>query len=72
MATTTFKFSDYPKNIMFFCGLDVHKRQLEVALFARDDTGKEFLKSELFKPDQRGLDSAWNFVKPYRPVKFTM
>jgi transposase len=72
MTTKTFKFSDYPKNIVFFCGLDVHKRQLEVALYARDDTGKEFLKSELFKPDQRGLDSVWNFVKPYRPVKFTM
>jgi len=72
MATTTFKFSDYPKNIKFYCGLDVHKRQLEVALYARDDTGKEFLKSELFKPDQHGLESAWKFVKSFRPVKFTM
>ena len=72
MASTTFKFSEDMGNMQFYCGLDIHKHQLEVAIFGRDDSGHEFTKDELFSMDPEGLKSFWGFVKPYRPVMFAM
>ncbi len=72
MASTTFKFSEDLGNIKFYCGLDVHKHQLEAAVFGRDDSGHEYVKAELFSVDPNGLKSFWGFVTPYHPVLFAM
>ena len=72
METTTFRFSDDPGNTAHFCGLDVHKYALAVAIYARDDSHHEFLKSETFGTDLAGLNAFWNFAAKYQPASFTM
>nr|MDO8110029.1 transposase [Candidatus Sigynarchaeota archaeon] len=72
MTTAGFKFSDDWKATTFYCGLDVHKYQLTAAIYARDDSGNEFSKSELFGTDGTALKMFFAFVKTYRPIKFAM
>jgi len=72
VESTTFKFSEDLGNTRFYCGLDVHKHQLEAAVFGRDDSGHEYIKAELFSMDPNGLKSFWGYVTPYHPVLFAM
>nr|MDO8117009.1 IS110 family transposase [Candidatus Sigynarchaeota archaeon] len=60
------------KETTFYCGLDVHKYQLAAAIYARDDSGNEFSKCELFRTDSAALKMFFSFVKTYRPSKFGM
>ncbi|MEX2719263.1 MAG: transposase, partial [Candidatus Sigynarchaeota archaeon] len=72
MATTTFKFSEDLGNTRFFCGLDVHKRQLAVAIYGKDDAGHEHVKCETFGTDPASLESFFAFTSRYRPKSYGM
>jgi transposase len=72
MTTTAFEFSEDWDHITFSCGLDVHKYQLAVAVFAKDDAGHEFLKSEIFGTDASALKTFFAFITPYKPAKIGM
>lgn len=72
MEEIEFKFSvDWTKTA-FYCGLDVHKYELAVAIYSRDDSHSDFLKTNLFSVDSEGLERFWNFIKKYRPFGFAM
>jgi transposase len=72
MEEVEFKFSvDYSKPA-FYCGLDVHKYELAVAVYCQDDSQSEFLKTNVFTVDNTGLAQFWNFVRKYRPDGFVM
>lgn len=67
-----FKFSRVWAHAAFFCGLDVHKHQLAVAVFARDDSRAEFLKTNTFATTPAGFLAFWAFARKYRPVAFAI
>ena len=72
MEDIEFKFSvDWTKPA-FYCGLDVHKYELAVAVYCKDDSESEFLKTSLFSTDNEGLTRFWGFVSKYRPEGFVM
>ena len=72
MEEVEFKFSvDWTKST-FFCGLDVHKYELAVAIYSKDDSNSEFLKTNVFSVDSKGLEQFWNFIRKYRPYGFSM
>jgi len=72
MEEIEFKFLvDWTKPA-FYCGLDVHKYELAVAIYCKDDSQSEFLKTNIFLVDSKGLDQFWNFVSKYRPDGFAM
>ena len=72
MEEVEFKFSvDWTKPA-FFCGLDVHKYELAVAVYSKDDSQSEFLKTNVFSTDSAGLRMFWQFVKKYKPQSFVM
>jgi transposase len=72
MATTSFKFSEYPGNTRFYCGLDVHKHQLAVSIYGKDDSGHELVKCETFGTDPKSLESFFAFTARFRPVCYGM
>ena len=53
MATDTFQFSGLPGVAQHYCGLDVHKYELAVSVYAKDDSGHEFLKHGNFGTDAK-------------------
>jgi len=72
MEEIKFKFSvDWTKPA-FFCGLDVHKYELAVAVYSKDDSGSEIVKASVFNTDSSGLEHFWRHVKKYQPVGFVM
>jgi transposase len=72
MEELEFKFSvDWTKSA-FYCGLDVHKYEIAVALYSQDDSCSDFLKTSTFSTDSKGLQQMWSFVKKYRPMAFAM
>lgn len=72
MTSIQFKRKYDPGNIGACCGIDVHKHQLAVAIFATDDAGHDLVKSETFATTPQGLNDFWQFVQPYRPKGFAM
>lgn len=67
-----FKFLvDYSKPA-FYCGLDVHKYELAVAVYCKDDSTSEFVKTNIFTADSSGLQQFWYFVRKYKPEGFAM
>ena len=72
MVETTFQFSEHLDNTSFYCGIDVHKRQITVSMLAVDETGNEHDKLEAFSTTKEGLEHFWGFVRKYRPVSFAM
>ncbi len=72
MENDDFKFSEDWATAQFACGIDVHKHQLAVTIYARDDAGMEFEKHEVFRNDQAGLECLWQFAAKYRPTGFAM
>ncbi|TXT67369.1 MAG: hypothetical protein BAJALOKI1v1_110025 [Promethearchaeota archaeon] len=72
MEEIKFKFSvDWTKSA-FYCGLDIHKYELAVALYSQDDSKSEFVKTSIFSTDSKGLQQFWSFVKKYHPAGFAM
>ena len=72
MEEVKFKFSvDWTKSA-FYCGLDVHKHELAVAVYSADESQTEFVKTNIFSVDSEGLEQFWNFVKKYQPCGFAM
>ncbi len=72
MEEKEFKFNvDWTKS-SFYCGIDVHKHELTVAIFSEDASTTEFLKTNVFQVDAQGLEQVWNFVKKYQPSGFAM
>ncbi len=72
MDSDDFKFSEDWAAARFACGIDVHKHQLAVTIYARDDAGMEFEKHDVFQNDQAGLEGLWRFAAKYRPAGFAM
>ncbi len=72
MTTTTFEFSEDLDNTRFYCGLDVHKRQLAVSIYGKDDAGHEYVKCETFGTDTQALESLFAFTSRYRPKCYGM
>ena len=72
MEPTTFKFSQRMDGMTFFCGMDIHKYQLEVAIYGKDDALHEFTKGGVFSADIKGLKMIWGFIEKYQPVKIGM
>lgn len=72
MATTTFKELDLITPTSFYCGLDVHKHQLAVAVYGKDDSNTEILKYNVYSTDTQGLKQFWKFISPYNPKGFVM
>ncbi len=72
MSKPEFKFSEDWASARFSCGIDVHKHQLAVTIFARDDAGMEFKKHNVFRNDQAGLEDLWRFAAKYQPGGFAM
>jgi transposase len=72
MENDDFKFSEDWAAARFACGVDVHKHQLAVTIYARDDAGLEFAKHNIFHNDQAGLECLWQFAAKYRPAGFAM
>jgi len=72
MEEKEFKFLvDWTKTA-FYCGLDVHKHELAVAIYGMDDSLSELVKTNVFSVDYKGLEQFWNFVKKYQPYAFAM
>jgi transposase len=72
MEEVEFKFLvDYTKPA-FYCGLDVHKYELAVAVYCKDDSQSELLKTNIFSVDSAGLNRFWSFVSKFRPEGFVM
>lgn len=72
MEMKEFKFKvDWTKSA-FYCGMDVHKHELTVAVFSDDESETEFLKTNIFPVNSRGLEEFWSFVKKYHPCAFAM
>jgi len=72
MTTTTLEFSEHLDNTRFFCGLDVHKRQLAVAIYGKDDAGHEYVKCETFGTDTRSLEALFAFTSRFQPKCYGM
>lgn len=72
MVITQFKFSDNYKNCDFYCGLDVHKYELAVAIYSDDKSTSEFIKHNVFSVDSDGLNRFWNFSRKYHPKGYVM
>lgn len=72
MEDIEFKFLvDWTKPA-FYCGLDVHKYELAVAVYCKDDSESELLKTNIFSVDSAGLNRFWSFVAKFRPKGFVM
>ena len=72
MELKEFKFNvDWTKST-FYCGMDVHKHEITAAIYSEDNSQTEFLKTNIFQVNTRGLDDFWQFVKKYRPNAFAM
>ena len=72
MEEKIFKFNvDWTKSF-FYCGMDVHKHELTVAIYSEDESKTEFLKTNAFQVNSQGLEQFWNFVKKYKPNGFAM
>lgn len=56
----------------FFCGLDVHKHELAVAICSAEYRIAKIVKTAIFSMTNKGLEQFWNFVKKYRPAGFAM
>jgi len=56
----------------FYCGLDVHKYELAVAVYCKDDSESELLKTNVFSVDSTGLNQFWIFVSKFHPKGFAM
>lgn len=72
MSKAQINFSRDWASAQFYCGIDVHKHELAVAIFARDDAGAEFTKHNVFRADPAGLSALWKFAVKYRPRAFAM
>jgi transposase len=72
MEEHEFIFYDDDLDEAWYCGLDVHKHKLAVALYSKDVKDENGLKTAIFSVDADGLSQFWNFVKKYRPLGFAM
>lgn len=72
MATETNKDSDLHPQARFYCGLDVHKHQLSVAVYGKDDSNAECLRESLFNTTKASLETFWQFADKFQPSGFVM
>jgi transposase len=57
---------------LMYCGIDIHKHQVTIAIYGRDRNQLEFCKSEVFKTDPAGLNAMWVFSQRYSPQGYAM
>lgn len=72
MEGIEFKFYDEWTELLHFCGMDVHKYEIAVAICSAGAFSSKIVKTTIFSADADGLDQFWNFVKKYRPHGFVM
>jgi len=72
MEKKLFKFSEDLTNVIFYCGMDVHKHEITSCIYAQDRSKIDFIKINVFQADQNGLKQFYGFVSKYRPVLFAM
>ena len=67
-----FKFYDDWTETPHFCGMDVHKYEIAVAICSAGAFSSKIVKTNIFSADADGLNQFWNFVKKYKPLSFVM
>lgn len=67
-----FKFYDDRTETPHFCGMDVHKYEIAVAICSAGVFSSKIVKTNIFSADADGLNRFWNFVKKYKPISFVM
>lgn len=72
MEEFEFKFYDEEADIPHFCGMDVHKYEIAVAICSAEMFSSTIVKTTIFSADADGLERFWSFVKKYRPRAFAM
>lgn len=72
MEEHEFIFYENKMDIAWYCGLDVHKHKLAIALYSSEKKPPDGLKTAIFSADADGLSQFWNFVRKYRPLGFVM
>lgn len=56
----------------WYCGMDVHKHKLAIALYSSERRESNGLKTAIFSVNADGLTQFWNYVKKFRPLGFVM
>jgi len=72
MEETEFKVYDQWTKTLFFCGMDVHKHEIAVAICSAMPYSSKIIKTAIFSADTLGLERIWNFVKKFKPRGFAM
>jgi transposase len=72
MTTEEFKPTASISPARFYCGIDIHKRELAVSILGRDDSDAKYVKSNVFLATLAGLKSLWQFVSTFEPIGFVM
>ena len=73
MTQTLKKISDFKNSpSTFYCGIDIHKQQITLAVYGKDPSNFEFIKTDVFKTDPASLAEMWSFIFPYCPKGFVM
>lgn len=65
MTTELYKLNVGQIPTPFYGGIDVHKHQLAVAIYGRDDSNAVFSKSNIFAANKQGMDEMWQFLSIY-------
>lgn len=67
-----FIFYDDEKVKAWYCGMDVQKHKIAVAMYSPDIKDQNGIKTAIFSASADGLSQFWNFAKKYRPLGFVM
>jgi transposase len=72
MESIEFKFNVDWRSNPFFCGLDVHKHELAVAICSAEYRDAKIVSRAIFSVNSEGLERFWNYIKKYQPAGFAM
>ena len=72
MELVEFKFDVDWRSNPFFCGLDIHKHELAVAICSAEFRDAKIVSRSIFRVNSEGLERFWNHVKKYQPAGFAM
>ena len=72
MEEHEFIFYEDKMDIAWYCGMDVHKHKLVIALYSSEREPPIGLKTAIFSADVDGLRQFWNLLRKYRPLGFVM
>lgn len=67
-----FKLYDEWTKLLHYCGMDVHKHGIAVAICSAGAYSSKIVKTTIFSAHADGLKQFWNFLRKYRPCGFVM